>query len=80
MDKSILVIEDGAPIRFTLQQLLLSEGYEVSLAENGADALTQLKTSPNTTSLSKIRKSQSNACERFFYPVSVSYFAEMRRP
>ncbi len=38
----ILVVEDDASLRAALSELLADEGYEVSCAENGADALAKL--------------------------------------
>ncbi len=38
----ILVIEDDAALRGALAELLADAGYDVSCAENGADALTKL--------------------------------------
>jgi CheY-like chemotaxis protein len=38
----ILVIEDDAGLRGALAELLAEEGYDVSCAENGADALAKL--------------------------------------
>ena len=34
----ILVVEDEAPIRYALADVLRSEGYEVDTATNGAEA------------------------------------------
>jgi CheY-like chemotaxis protein len=49
--KRILVVEDDEDIRLSLQELLEDEGYQVSLASNGAQALdflsTQKKSLPN---------------------------------
>jgi len=44
--KSILVIEDEDSIRDNLQLLLSMEGYNVSTAANGKEALTVLNTAP----------------------------------
>jgi CheY-like chemotaxis protein len=38
----ILVVEDDAALRAALAELLVEEGYDVSCAENGADALAKL--------------------------------------
>jgi CheY-like chemotaxis protein len=43
--KKILVIEDDRYIRETVTELLESEGYDVSVAINGHDALEQLRRS-----------------------------------
>jgi len=42
-EKLILIVEDEQDIRNGLQELLESEGYSVSVAENGAEALDTLK-------------------------------------
>jgi DNA-binding response OmpR family regulator len=44
MDQTILVVEDEAEIRQYIMQLLREEGYLVSSAENGAEALKFLET------------------------------------
>ena len=41
--KCILVVEDDADIRASLQDLLEDEGYRVHLADNGRSALTELE-------------------------------------
>ncbi len=40
----VLVVEDDRDTRSALQQVFLSEGYEVAVAENGEQALLLLKT------------------------------------
>jgi CheY-like chemotaxis protein len=40
--RSLLVVEDDPDIRAALKELLEGEGYEVSVAENGAEALELL--------------------------------------
>jgi two-component system chemotaxis response regulator CheY len=40
--KTLLVVEDDASIRELLEELFLSEGYDVLLAENGEHALRRL--------------------------------------
>lgn len=42
--KQILVVDDEAPVRMIIRDVLESEGYTVSEAADGADALRQLKT------------------------------------
>ncbi len=44
----ILIIEDDCAIRETLAEILEGEGYEVSRACNGAEALARLKSSAGT--------------------------------
>ncbi|HSN89649.1 MAG TPA: response regulator [Anaeromyxobacteraceae bacterium] len=41
----ILLVEDDAPLRETLAELLAEEGYEVASAANGAEALALLEAS-----------------------------------
>ncbi|MBN3039684.1 MAG: response regulator [Candidatus Omnitrophica bacterium] len=43
MAKKILIIEDEKLITKTLQKLLKKEGYEVEIANNGADAIERAK-------------------------------------
>ena len=43
---SVLVVDDDAAVRTGIQQLLEQEGYAVSCAENGRQALDFLDTSP----------------------------------
>lgn len=40
--KKILVVEDDADIRETISELLVEEGYEVELTQNGQEALDYL--------------------------------------
>ncbi len=42
----ILVVDDDAALRGALAELLADDGYEVSCAENGADALAKLWLGP----------------------------------
>src|SRR5579885_2962773 len=42
MAKRILLVEDAEEIRETMAELLTDEGYEVSCAANGRDALAKL--------------------------------------
>ena len=43
MSKLILVVDDEASIRISLKGILEDEGYQVVLAENGADALDMIR-------------------------------------
>lgn len=43
MQRQILVVDDDRGIRETLGALLIGEGYEVQLAENGAVALDMIR-------------------------------------
>ena len=46
-EPSILIVEDDRAIREPLSVLLRGEGYRVSLAENGQEALRKLRTEPS---------------------------------
>jgi CheY-like chemotaxis protein len=46
LPNSILLVEDDAEIRTTIAEVLTDEGYVVRAAENGRDALEQLRTAP----------------------------------
>ena len=45
----VLVIDDDEMIQESLREVLLDEGYEVLLAQNGVDALAKLKQGPPPT-------------------------------
>jgi CheY-like chemotaxis protein len=49
--KHILVVDDDADIRDTLAQVLEDEGYQVSSASNGLEALERLRTSSTIPAL-----------------------------
>lgn len=38
----VLIVEDDPEIRAALEELMVGEGYDVSLATNGADAISML--------------------------------------
>ena len=42
----ILVVDDEAPIRLTVSEILQDEGYPVALATNGAEALRCVESDP----------------------------------
>ena len=42
----VLVVDDDAGIRQVLQALLIDEGYQVSLAQNGQEAIARLVQEP----------------------------------
>jgi DNA-binding NtrC family response regulator len=44
--RRILVVEDDEDMRENLQRILLGAGYEVSLAEDGSQAITMLRAQP----------------------------------
>ncbi|MDH3393490.1 MAG: response regulator [Desulfobulbaceae bacterium] len=44
--KRILVIDDDTQIREMLREILVKEGYEVAVAENGKDAIAIQQASP----------------------------------
>jgi CheY-like chemotaxis protein len=49
VERTVLVVEDDAPTRDTLCEALRQEGYHVSAAQNGADALAYLRRLPTTS-------------------------------
>ena len=46
MSKAILVVDDDRDIRETLGEILVGEGYQVELAENGAQAVAFIHRGP----------------------------------
>jgi CheY-like chemotaxis protein len=59
----VLVVDDDAAVRESLTMLLTAEGYEVSSAENGFDALLQLKTSTPDVITSDLNMPQMSGFE-----------------
>ncbi len=55
MKQTILIVDDERSIRVGLNGLLSKEGYEVSLAENGAEALRMLVSQPFDLVLTDLR-------------------------
>jgi CheY-like chemotaxis protein len=49
--RTVLVVDDDATMRDTLSEALRQEGYHVSAARNGADALATLRRSPTSVVL-----------------------------
>lgn len=41
----VLIVEDDAELRASMAELLKSDGYEIDLATNGAEAINHLETS-----------------------------------
>jgi two-component system, chemotaxis family, chemotaxis protein CheY len=46
LDRTVLVVEDDPALQETLEELLKTEGYAVTVAKDGLDALTKLGDSP----------------------------------
>jgi CheY-like chemotaxis protein len=46
-EKLVLVVDDDSSVRESLSSLLAAEGYSVMKAENGLDALAELKGAPH---------------------------------
>jgi CheY-like chemotaxis protein len=59
----ILVVDDESGIRSTVALLLKSEGYEVSTAENGFDALLQLRNASPALIVSDLNMPQMSGFE-----------------
>jgi len=59
----VLVVDDDATVRESLTMLLTAEGYEVSSADNGFDALLQLKTSTPDVITSDLNMPQMSGFE-----------------
>lgn len=49
--RQVLVVEDNRDIRETLELILASEGFDVTVASNGVDALAKLRDSPTLPSV-----------------------------
>ena len=63
ISQKILVVDDEASIRITVASLLGSKGYEVSTAENGFDALLQLRHNPPALIVSDLNMPQMSGFE-----------------
>ncbi|SEO22855.1 two-component system, response regulator, stage 0 sporulation protein F [Amphibacillus marinus] len=46
MDKNILIVDDQRGIRFLLEEIVKSEGYQVKSCENGIIAIKEIETKP----------------------------------
>ena len=53
----ILVVDDEAPMRESLKDWLMEEGYEVGLAASGKEAITMARTKAMMTTLKNSRGS-----------------------
>src|ERR1051326_1734947 len=62
-EHKILVVDDEASVRTTVSLLLKSQGYEVSTAKNGFDALLQLKRSGADLVISDLNMPQMSGFE-----------------
>jgi two-component system, NtrC family, response regulator AtoC len=63
MGGRIIVCDDDAGMRETLQAVLTDDGYDVCVAANGADALAQLHKQPFQVMLLDLRMPDSNGIE-----------------
>src|SRR5437764_58918 len=61
--KRILIVEDYASVREIMARLLISAGYEVSIAEDGFSALVELKRSVPDLILSDLNMPQMSGFE-----------------
>jgi DNA-binding NtrC family response regulator len=59
----ILIVDDEASIRETLKEILTFEGYEVDLAEDGAEALEKLRKSEYDVALCDIKMPKIDGLE-----------------
>ena len=46
--QKILVVDDDPQIRYTLEELLSAEGYQVELAETGKEAIEKIEKNGTT--------------------------------
>ncbi|MEO2002841.1 MAG: sigma-54 dependent transcriptional regulator [Candidatus Poribacteria bacterium] len=60
---SILVVDDEEPIRDSVRRILVKEGYDVRVAENGERALEELRKSPPALLLSDIHMAEMDGME-----------------
>lgn len=60
---SILVVEDDVSVRLTISKLLVDQGYEVSTASDGFDALLQLRDTVPDLILSDLNMPQMSGFE-----------------
>ena len=63
MNKSILIIDDEKLITKTLRKLLGKEGYEVTVAQSGQEALEHIKTKEFNLIVCDVRMPQMDGVE-----------------
>jgi two-component system, NtrC family, response regulator HydG len=63
MRPRVLVVDDDAAIRYTLKEILESEGMEVQVAEDGAQALERLDADPFQLVISDLRMPRVDGVE-----------------
>ena len=63
MKPRVLVVDDDAALRYTLQEILESAGLEVELAEDGAQALERLDAEPCQLVISDLRMPKVDGLE-----------------
>jgi CheY-like chemotaxis protein len=61
--KKILIVDDEESIRVTIAMLLVTQGYEVSIAEDGFDALLQMKSNVPELVISDLKMPQMSGFE-----------------
>jgi CheY-like chemotaxis protein len=61
--KRILIVDDEESVRVTISMLLVAQGYEVSIAEDGFDALLQMKSGVPELVISDLNMPQMSGFE-----------------
>jgi DNA-binding NtrC family response regulator len=63
VDASILVVDDEAPLRESIRRILVKEGFDVRVAEDGKRGLEELRKSPPSLLLADINMGEMDGLE-----------------